>query len=323
MKTVRRVSARLRRPGARKAIAGAARAATSAAAGAAIWAAARRRRRLRSEEIRPLRSLWTTVEGRPMHALASADVPNPHLESIVLVHGFGVASFCFTRLAKRLATRFSVYAIDLPGHGRSKAPPNDLKIPEFADALVAWMGAAGLRRVSLIGASMGCQVVVDAAVRYAERFDRLVLLAPTTDPSGRTFVQHIARFAAGLPLEPLRLRLHRTANWARRADRLLPELRHMLNDPIERKLPQVIHPVLMMRGERDKLVPQRWFDEAARLVGARRCVVIPGEGHSIHYTAARQVADAVISFLRSPGPIGARLSRPSRAAAAMQWMGDE
>ena len=44
-----------------------------------------------------------------------------------------------------------------------------MDIPRLADALVAWMDAAGLGRASFVANSMGCQIVVDAAFRHPDR----------------------------------------------------------------------------------------------------------------------------------------------------------
>jgi pimeloyl-ACP methyl ester carboxylesterase len=57
---------------------------------------------------------------------------------------------------------------------------------ELSDALAAWMARIGLRRAVMIGNSMGCQVVVEFAVRYENRVDRLVLQGLTPDPAART-----------------------------------------------------------------------------------------------------------------------------------------
>lgn len=84
----------------------------------------------------------------------------------VLVHGFGMSSSYFVPTAERLGTRFAVYAPDLPGHGGSDTPRDALDVPQFADALIAWMNGVGIERTSLVGHSFGGQIAVDAAVHY-------------------------------------------------------------------------------------------------------------------------------------------------------------
>ena len=79
--------------------------------------------------------------------------------------------------------------------------------------------------------------------------------------------------------------------------RLIAELRFMLRNPIEQKLPQVTAPTMLIRGENDPLVPQGWFEEVARLVNARQTSVIPRWGHAVNHSAARQLVDEISPFL--------------------------
>lgn len=269
---------------------------------AAGWrraSARERHRRIRGGEIGQLESLWTRVGGCRMHARASVGAVVPRAAPVVLVHGFGVSSAYFVPTAERLAVEFDVYAPDLPGHGKSDTPCEPLDIPQLADCLVAWMDAMGLRRVSLVGNSMGCQIAVDTAVRYPDRLDRLVLLGPTADPQGRTIFAQAVRLIAAAPYERLSLNAILFADYVRMGVRLIPEFRFMLRDKIEEKLPHVAVRVMLVRGGKDAIVPQRWIDEVARLVGADDVAIIPEWGHAVNYSAARQLTSAIVPFLRN------------------------
>jgi 2-hydroxy-6-oxonona-2,4-dienedioate hydrolase len=100
---------------------------------------------------------------------------------IVLCHGFGVSSRYMVPLAEALARDFRVYAPNLPGFGRSNRPADVLDIGGLAEALAAWMAALGLGPAALIGNSLGCQVIVEVALRHRERVACLVLQGPTPD----------------------------------------------------------------------------------------------------------------------------------------------
>lgn len=290
--------------------------ALSIAAGGALVArsiavARERRRQLERGEIRELTSLWAFVDGCRIYARASIAFPASQSPPVVLVHGFGISSSYFVPAAERIAANFAVYAPDLPGHGNSDTPSKPLNIPQLADALAAWMDAVGLTRVSLVGNSMGCQVAVDAAVRYPERVDRLVLIGPTADPAGRTVAEHFRRFLAGGPYERASLNKLLLADYARMGPRLLPELKFMLRNRIEEKLPFVTVPTMLVRGEKDPIAPQRWLDEAARLVKAEQVAVIPRWGHAVHYSATRECTDAITPFLYERFAVRPQLSSDS------------
>src|SRR4051812_32473996 len=140
-------------------------------AGTAAWTAAskarRRREQLARGEVRQLEDVWTTVGSRRVYSRVSRVSTERSVIPIVLVHGFGISSSYFVPTAERLATEFDVYAPDLPGHGRSDKPDAPVDVPQLADALGEWMDAVEIPRAILVGHSLGCQVVVDFAMRYA------------------------------------------------------------------------------------------------------------------------------------------------------------
>lgn len=80
--------------------------------------------------------------------------------------------------------------------------------------------------------------------------------------------------------------------------RSLATFRYALEDPIEEKLPRVRVPTLVVRGDRDPIVPQRWAERAARLLPEGRLVVVPGAAHTMNYAAPSELARVVRKFVR-------------------------
>src|SRR3712207_4254294 len=139
-----------------------------------------------SRRVGRLTSTWTTVNGLALHARVPVDPAPAGSPVVVLVHGLGVSSRYMAPTARRLAPSYRVYAPDLPGFGRSAKPPQILTIEELTDALAGWMEAVGIDRAALLGNSLGCQIIVDFALRYPERITRAVLVGPTMDRGART-----------------------------------------------------------------------------------------------------------------------------------------
>ena len=216
---------------------------------------------------------------------------------VVLVHGFVVSGRYMIPTARRLAPAFQVYVPDLPGFGGSEKPPDALTLVQLADVLADWVDAAGLDRAVLLGNSFGCQVIVEFALRYPERAAALILVSPTVDPERRSMPQQLIRLLLDAPellnMAPLLLRdlrdigLHRT----------LQTLRYMLQDRIEEKLPQVSVPTLVVRGEWDPIVSQRWAVTVSRLLPAGRLVVLPRARHTPNCSASSALVRAIRLFL--------------------------
>lgn len=101
---------------------------------------------------------------------------------VVFVHGMvGHTGFWNTALAA-IADRRRAVAVDLRGHGNSKAPSDgDYSIEACATDVLAIIDALALEPVVLVGHSYGACVVIAAAARRPERVRRLVLVDPPGD----------------------------------------------------------------------------------------------------------------------------------------------
>jgi pimeloyl-ACP methyl ester carboxylesterase len=257
-----------------------------------------------AETTGPLRSAWDTVNGLRMHARVADEEAPADAPAVVLVHGVGVSSRYLVPTAERLAPFYRVYAPDLPGFGRSERPPRLLDVPGLADALAGWMKAAGLPSAALLGNSMGCQVIVDLAVRRPKLVERAVLVGPTVDPAARSLMRQLGRGARDLFGEPV-------ADWPPLAAdyliagplRTVRTLDLAVHDPVAEKLPRVRAPVLVVRGERDPIAPPDWAEEMVRLLPAGRLAVLPGAHHIPNDTDPDELVRVVRPFLEEARPV--------------------
>ena len=262
-------------------------------------------------------SAWRTVRGLELHARVSAE-PAAGAPPLVLVHGLGVSSRYLMPVARRLAADFAVVAPDLPGHGRSDAPPRALGVPELADALLAWMDAVGLARPALLGNSLGCQVLIDLAARRPERVGPLVLVGPTIDRHHRTLPAQLARLVAtGLFERPSLLPLL-LLDYGRMLRRVPGEVRAAFDDRPEEKAPRVRAPALVVRGAHDLLATPRWARELATLLGSDAVRVVPGAGHALNFSAPDALAAIVREELLGAGSDdgGARAQPRARSSSS-------
>ncbi len=243
-----------------------------------------------------------------MHARVSVDPTPSGSFPLVLVHGIGVASRFMVPVAELLTPYHRVYAPDLPGFGKSEKPAHILNVAELADVLAGWTRAIGLEGVAYLGNSFGCQIVAEMSLRYPELVERVVLQGPTMDPRGRTAWQQVARWLRNSRQEPLSHGLISAREYPRCGlRRLTKTFRYALEDRIEEKLPHVRVPALVVRGSRDTIVPQRWAEEATRLLPMGRLAMIPGAPHTVVYDAPQDLARLIRPFLS-----GDQMGRNSR-----------
>jgi 2-hydroxy-6-oxonona-2,4-dienedioate hydrolase len=166
-----------------------------------------------------LHSDWTRVGALRLHARVSTWPTAPDSPTVVLVHGFVVSSSYMVPTARRLRPRWRVLAPDLPGFGASDHPGEPRTVSGLADALAGWMRARGLPSATLLGNSLGCEVVVDLAVRYPELAEQLVLVGPTVDPAARSIARQLGRLLLDAPRERTSLIGLHVRDWFRAGPR--------------------------------------------------------------------------------------------------------
>lgn len=121
-----------------------------------------------------LRSCHITVNGAHWHVLEGG-----HGETLVLLHGFNADADHFNRVARTLTRHFRILAPDLPGFGETETDGSvDYRVEAQAEAVLAWMDAAGIQHCYLGGSSMGGYIACAIAARCPERVRALWLLAP-------------------------------------------------------------------------------------------------------------------------------------------------
>jgi pimeloyl-ACP methyl ester carboxylesterase len=216
----------------------------------------------------------TTVDGRPaLYGVAGEGLP------ILFLHGWGLGQHAYKRALKRLVQLgCQVYAPALPGFGgTADLPANQLTFEGYAAWVRAFLDAVGLsEKVFLVGHSFGGGVSIKFAHDHPDRVRYLVLVnsiggsmvgRPLWD-WGRHFPGDLVPFSARqvLPVVledalPNVIRnpraMWKVANLARGAD-LTPELEQLK----ERELP-----VVVLWGDKDKIIPKTAFDALCTAIG--------------------------------------------------------
>jgi pimeloyl-ACP methyl ester carboxylesterase len=138
---------------------------------------------------------------------------------------------------------------------------------------------------------------MELAARNPELVARLVLIGPTLDREARNLGSTLPRFVMGGVHERTSMGLLLLKDYSRMGLRLLDELRAMFTNPIEASLPRVTAPVIFVRGEHDRIVPQRWMEELAALTPKSNVLVVPGAAHAAHYSHADALVRQIGPFL--------------------------
>src|SRR5262249_20303756 len=99
--------------------------------------------------------------------------------TLVLLHTLRTQLEYFDRLIDHLdTTRVEVVAVDLPGHGRSTAPPVDYTADYFTDAIEQLLERCDLREAILTGDSIGGTIALTLAARGNSRVAHVIAVNP-------------------------------------------------------------------------------------------------------------------------------------------------
>ena len=241
-----------------------------------------------------LESRWTPVNGQRLHSRSSAPAAGGDRVPFLLIHGLVISSLYMIPLAECVAAEHEVHAVDLPGFGRSDRPQEILSVGELADAVLAWMSAVGIQRCHLIGNSLGCEVAAHIAVKAPDRVATLTMIGPTVDPQAFAVVTQTLRLMHDALREPISLWMNWTFDFFRAGlRRAIGTTREMFRDHIERQMPQIGAPTLVIRGGSDPTVPQSAAVLLTRLLPRGELLVIEGEPHCVHYTNPERVWQAI------------------------------
>src|SRR2546426_492491 len=119
------------------------------------------------------------VDGLRLHYVVEGRGP-----AVILVHGLGGFAESWRHNVLPLASRATVFALDLPGFGDSSKPRTRYRLAYFAGALRGFMDALGLAQASLVGHSLGGAVGITLALTHPSRVERLALVGAVVPGCG-------------------------------------------------------------------------------------------------------------------------------------------
>ena len=228
---------------------------------------------------------------------------------VILIHGAGGSHLYWPANIRRLIG-YEVYALDLPGHGRSSRALQDT-ILAYAESVDEWMAAAGLQKAIVIGHSMGSAIALTLALENPQLIAGLGLLGA----GARLKVNPQILDQIG-DAETFLATVNKVTKWS--FSSLAPEI---LTALAEKRLaeagPQVLHadfwacnafditadlgqikqPALIICGQEDKMTPVQESRFLAENIPHARLELVPEAGHMVMLEKPEHVAHLLDGFL--------------------------
>ncbi len=248
---------------------------------------------------------------------------------LVLLHGQPGSAADWGQVSGRLPAQFHAVAADRPGYGSSHLPAGGFAAN--ARAVIDDLDVRGVKRAVLVGHSFGGGIALSAASLAPDRVEAVILLAsvgpgcanrwdrvlagPATGPLCALMAWKLTPWIARARLALTRrrhgrpLRPDEYVNWQVWGQKdsaggalwrtFLAEQRALLRElnELERALPSVGAPVLVLADPRDGLVPVDTARRLAQYLPDAHLQLIHGAGHHLPRRAPAAVAEAIVEFL--------------------------
>jgi len=228
------------------------------------------------------------------------------MQPIMLLHGAIGSVVQLARIADGLQQHFKVYTLNFAGHGGRQIPETPLSIELFAGEVIRFMAAEGLEKINVFGYSMGGYVGMYLAKHFPEKLSCLITLATKFEWDEAIAAYEVRKLdpektELKVPefAESLR-QLHVPGDWKK----LMVKTAEMMTDmgvqnpivPVDYKTINL--PVMLLLGDRDKMVTLEETLEVYKLLPNARMAILPFTGHSVEQVDAETIALLVRKFIK-------------------------
>tara|TARA_R110002049_G_scaffold49015_1_gene140698 strand:- start:595 stop:1356 length:762 start_codon:yes stop_codon:yes gene_type:complete len=240
---------------------------------------------------------------------------------LVMLHGWSMHSAVWHDLAEALAENFTLYLVDLPGHGQSEWHEHALD----RDVLLADLANELPKSAYWLGWSLGGLISIAFADQFPERVKKLVLLAATpcfvkkTDWSCAMEAEVFQAFSDNLAnnqadtLQRFLLLQARGSAQSRDtirqlaeqlaiekppvAEALLAGLNLLISTDLRAQLAMLDCPIMMILGERDTLIPSTMLDVVEQMTSNVQTTLLKGAGHAAFISQPKECQQAIEYFI--------------------------
>jgi len=228
---------------------------------------------------------------------------------VILIHGAGGSHLHWPAQVRRLGG-YRVYALDLPGHGKS-AGRGRQSIEAYAHEIGNWMQSVELSKAVFVGHSMGGAIALKLAIRNPGcvlglglvgtgarlKVDPVILEDTAMSVTFNAAVESIAQRAFSPDTDPELVNLA-----AERMSEIRPSVLHgdfVASDGFDEmdSLNEVGVPTCVICGQDDQLTPPRYSQYLADHIAKAELHILPQAGHMVMLEKPDQVAEILEDFL--------------------------
>jgi pimeloyl-ACP methyl ester carboxylesterase len=250
------------------------------------------------------------IQGRSLVYLGGPG-PSPAALPLVCLHGAGGSAAVWTQLHAGFASERPVFALDLPGHGRSALFVEATSLDRYAGVVRDALDALGLARAVLVGHSMGGAVALLVALAVPDRVAGLLLVGTAARLRVAPGILEGIRRDPAVAVERICAMAHAPSAPSELVARGVVEMRRVPPTVLEgdfracdgfdvrSRVGAIAAPALVVVGSEDAMTPPRFAAELASLVPGARLETVPGAGHMLPVEAGARLVALARPFVAS------------------------
>jgi len=237
-------------------------------------------------------------------------------ETLLLLHGLGASAERWQEVIPLFAKKFRVIVPDLIGFGYSDKPMVDYTTDYFAEFVSKFVNEIGIKKMNIIGSSLGGQIAAESMINYDVNVKKLVLVSPSGVMKHSTPALNAYISAALYPNTDSALNAFQVMSGRKKIDEKivsgfiermqLPNAKMAFmstllglsnSEAITEKLQLITIPTLIVWGENDPVIPIDYAQSFVSGINDCRFYKMTGCGHTPYVEKPKVFFQIVADFL--------------------------
>lgn len=213
---------------------------------------------------------------------------------VIVLHGWGANIAAVKPIVNKLSNFFKVYALDLPGFGKSQLPGEIWGTPEYAGLVKEFMDKLNIQNAIIIGHSFGGKISIYLTGKLGVEAQKIILIDSAGIKKKRTlryyyrvYTFKLMKFIVNTLFSKERAeqiienarKQHGSTDYRNAAGLLRQIMVKIVNEDLRNYLPHIQAPTLLIWGENDGDTPVADGRIMEKLIPDAGLVVLSKAGH--------------------------------------------
>lgn len=238
------------------------------------------------------------------------DNQNQQKPVVIMLHGWGQNYQCFLPLIEKLNKNYHIFALDLPGFGKSEEPNFPYTIYDYANCVLAFIKELEIKEYNLVSHSFGGRISIILANQDQDHVKKMVLTGAAGIKPKKTWRQKLSvyhyKFMKLLTKTPIFCQWHKdlitnsgSPDYRKASPMMKQVLINTVNEDLTPLLDNINQEVLLYWGDDDDQTPlMDGMKMEARMQNAK-LIHVPNHGHFAFVTNGPNFTSYAAKFLEN------------------------